>query len=77
MEVNTGAFTAFTEQVTALEAEVAGLRHMLTSRDGSALVNLIEMGKALRDAGPVAGRPPRPARRPRPRYLQVIGGGAS
>jgi len=77
MEVNTGAFTAFTEQVTALEAEMAGLRHMLTSRDGSALVNLIEMGKALRDAELAEEAARQRDRRPRPRYLQVIGGGAS
>ena len=77
MEVNTGAFTALTEQVTALEAEVAGLRHMLTSRDGSALVNLIEMGKALRDAELAEEAARRRPRRSRPGYLHVLGGGTS
>ena len=77
MEVNTGAFTALTEQVTALEAEMAGLRHMLTSRDGSALVNLIEMGKALRDAELAEEAARRRPRRSRPGYLHVLGGGTS
>ena len=77
MEVNTGAFTALTEQVTALEAEMAGLRHMLTSRDGSALVNLIEMGKAPRDAELAEEAARRRPRRSRPGYLHVLGGGTS
>ena len=46
MEVNTGAFTAFTEQVTALEAEMAGLRHMLTGGNKAVLGNLLELGRA-------------------------------
>ena len=77
MEVNTGAFTALTEQVATLKAEMAGLRHMLTGSGTAAAVNLIEMGKALRDAELAEEAARQRDRRPRPRYLQVIGGGAS
>jgi hypothetical protein len=77
MEVNTGAFRALTDQVAALEAEMAGLRHMLTGSDGAAAANLVEMGKALRDAELAKEAARRRPRRSRPGYLRVLGGGAS
>jgi hypothetical protein len=77
MEVNTGAFTALTEQVATLKAEMAGLRHMLTGSGTAAAVNLIEMGKALRDAELAEEAARRRPRRSRPGYLHVLGGGTS
>jgi len=84
MEVDTGAFAALTEQVATLGAEVAGLRAVVVVEDAHAAEvreSLITMGRLLQlreqhreQAGDAARRR---SRRPRPRYLQVLAGGAS
>jgi hypothetical protein len=72
MEVNTGAFRALTDQVAALDAEVAGVRRMLVSEGAEAAAvrdSLVAMGRALErhDQAEQAA-----ARR---RERQVLGGG--
>ena len=46
MNVDTGAFRALTGRLGDLEAEVAGLRHMLTGGNKAVLGNLLELGRA-------------------------------
>jgi hypothetical protein len=80
MKVNTGAFRTLTEQVAALHAEVAGLRHMVAgeSAEGQALRDaLVRLGREVERQERAERAARRRPQRPRPRYLQVLGGGAS
>jgi hypothetical protein len=80
MEVNTGTFTALTDQVAALEAEVAGVRHILAGEGAEAAAirdSLVEMGRALERHEQAERAERQRLRRPRLSYLQVLGGGAS
>ena len=76
MNVDTGAFRALTGRLGDLEAEVAGLRHMLTGGNKAVLGNLLELGRAVGHQEAMAEQAARRRdRRPRPRYLQVMPGG--
>jgi hypothetical protein len=80
VNVDTGAFRALTGQVAALEAEVAGLRCAVTGEaaEGAALRNvLIDLGRALERHEQAQDAARRRARRSRPGYLQVLGGGGA
>jgi hypothetical protein len=72
MQVDTGSFRALTDQVAAIEAEVAELRRavVFTSALGDGIAE-----RAYREGREsILGRPaaPRPAR---PRHLQAVDGG--
>lgn len=74
MNVDTGSFRALSDQVAAIEAEVAELRGGLGL--GQALLDAVE-ARGFRD-GRASVLGTRAARRaPRPRHLQVMDGGAS
>jgi hypothetical protein len=74
VNVDTGSFRALTDQVAALEADVARIRHGLGL--GQALLDAVA-ARAYRDgiASILGSRPER--RAPGPRHLQVVDGGAS
>jgi len=77
VKVDTSQFRALTEQVAALETEMAGLRHMLTGGNGAALEALVEMGRVLGRQEQADRAARRRARRSRPGYLQVYRGGGT
>jgi hypothetical protein len=72
MQVDTGSFRALTDQVAAIEAEVAELRRAVLFT--TELRAVIEVQAYREGQESILGRPvgPRP---PRPRHLQAVDGG--